>query len=286
MKKVFVFCTIIAFFAIYLPAVSAETPAFNIGINEAYYSVHLEKDGNLFLNELPKGERRGYTIYWQDFVDIDQQFPEEIVRKIASKLVGSYHLCKNKKIFKAPSRDEPNVFGAISQFNEKGNIFISPGKLHAIVKSGIGPYFLLNLKTLEFENFCIGNGEDVAWYGDSLLAVAYLDSGVLDVRRTKNETDTILIYDIQSNKKQYLRYENKRIEDIQFLKDGESLVVALSEITNYFNPLNFIFSFIGHPITYRNFSVEIFKYKSNQSKIKIIKKNVGNGFSFFLKQMS
>jgi len=290
MKKVFVIIVILIFLVSFSQATQPIKPSFNIGINlggeYAFYNFRLGTDGSLTSKEieLPKGKKGSVVYHWQDFVDINQQFPKEIINKIASTLRGSHSFCEDERIFKRQfSNNEEQVFGDAYGKYRKVNTFFSPGKKYAIVKSRLGPYLLLNLKTLEFEKFCIGNGEDVAWNSDNIISIAFLDSGVLDVQRRKNVTNTILIYDIVSKKKQYLRYEGKEIEDIKFLEDADSLVVSLSEKTNYFNPLNFLFAMAGHPIEYRNFSVEVFNYKSNQTQKKVVRKNVGNGYSFIFK---
>jgi hypothetical protein len=262
-------------------------PAFNIAIavpgEKTHYGVYIEADGALASEaiKLREGEIVKYGFHWQDFVNISKNFSKKDLEKIASNLEKSYPFCKSENIFKTPIHEGQSVFGVVSGAGNPVNISFSPGKKKAIVKSELEPYFLLNLETLEFEEYCFGNGKDVAWRSDSLIAIAFLDSGVLDVQRDRGaDPDTVLIFDLKNKKKQYLRYPGQEIEDIEWLDNADTLVIALSEKTNFFNPFNFIMSAIGHPIEYRNFSVELFDYKNNHRKNSVIEKNVGNGYSF------
>lgn len=255
---------------------------------DTYYSIGRDTKDGLVLGEieLREGEKVAYKDHSVDFVDIIQQFSKENLSKIASNLKEAYHLCESEKIYKVPLRfrEGKSVFGDASLVYKNVNISFSPNRKYAIVKSSLGPYFILNLTTLKFENFCVGNGEDVAWSGDTLLAIGYLDSAVKDIQGIRAAADTVLIYDIvEKRKKHHLSYKGKDIEDIEWLENSETLAIALSEKTEHFNPFDILLSMAGHPVEYRNFSVEIFDYRKNIRLKKVIEENVGNGFSFIYK---
>lgn len=269
-----------------------ENSLFNVAIFpssgfDGYYSIGMDADDVLVSEEieLREGEKVAYRDHSNDFVDINHQFSKENLSKIASNLKESYHLCESEKIYKVPLRfrEGEGVFGDASSVYKKVNISFSPGRKYAIVKSSLGPYFLLNLVTLEFEKFCVGNGEDVAWGGDTLIAIGYLDSADRNIKGIRTAADTILVYDLMNGEKQYLRYEGQDIEDIDWLEKTENLAISLSEKTKHFNPLDFVLAAAGHPVEYRNFSVEVFDYKKNIRLKTVLEKNVGNGFSFIYK---
>ena len=228
-------------------------------------------------SEVTKSSR----FYWDDFLNVNSVLSNEDSKKTASKLNGALKYCEQYVSSANSLFGVKNVFGDTSPDYSGKNISVSPNRQYAIVKSSVGPYLLLDLNKMEFEDFCVENGRDVSWKEGEVIAISYKNDDGSSVR--VRDADSIVIYNLLNGDKRHLFYSGKFVQDIAWLNGTDLLSVLVSEKSGNNNPLNVfdhIYRLLGHPVEYQKFGVEMVSYESGFRVHEILEGAVKNGYSY------
>lgn len=244
------------------------------------FGIHIGDGSNLFAEKMKSKEDNKVKVqsYWNTFLNINDSFSKEVVSKIESILRGSLHLCGQAEIGKTFLPERASVFGDVSPAYTNKNISISPDKTHAIIKTALGPYVLLNLTTFELEDICIENGAHVLWGGEGFVVIALAKGEGGDGRGGPN---AIIAYNIATKRSYYKAFSEKRVEDIKWAIDEDKFLVLVSSKQVSVNPLNWILGALGHATTYSNFELKLISRELNHELSSVqLSRKVPNGYAF------
>lgn len=118
---------------------------------------------------------------------------------------------------------------------------------------------------------------------DSLLAISF-DSRLEAEGASRRTVDSVLIYHFDSSSVMATQtHTSNYIQDIQWLEKEATLAIIWAGKATGFSIgkiFSGIFNVLGHPITYEDFSIELFK-TNKESKIQVVAQNQKNSYVQF-----